>query len=112
MDIQVRRLGDVAVLDLTGRLVLGEERKLIETASQLLAAGSQHLAVNLAAVPMMDSSGIGAVVKLHSATLRAGGKCRFFAANSAILQTLKMVRLDSLLDLREDEAAALAAFQG
>ena len=111
MDIQVRKAGEVTVLDLKGRLVLGHERKLLDTASQLIASGSRYLAVNLAEVPMMDSSGIGSVVKVHSSALRAGGKVHFFSASEMVMQTLKMVRLDSLLHIHEDETTALAGFE-
>lgn len=111
VDIQVRKAGDVTVLDLNGRLVLGEEAKLTATVNELFAAGERYLAVNLAGVPIMDSSGIGSVVRAHTSAVRAGGRCRFFAPTKMVMQTLRMVRLETLLELCEDESAALAGFQ-
>ncbi len=77
---------------------------------ELLDAGARYLAVNLAGVSRLDSSGIGAFVRAHTTILKAGGKCRFFAAPKLVMQTLHMVRLDTVLDLAEDEASALARF--
>jgi len=71
-------------------------------------AGSNHLAVNLAGVTDLDSSGIGALVRAFTTLKRAGGKCTFFSPNKRVLMLLKMVRLDGVLDIVEDEATALA----
>jgi anti-anti-sigma factor len=111
VDIQVRKAGEVTVLDLSGRLVLGQEAKLTTAVAELFAGGTRYLAVNLAAVPMMDSSGIGSIVRAHTSAVRAGGRCRFYAATKMVMQTLKMVRLDTLLELCDDETSALAGFQ-
>ena len=75
---------------------------------QLLDNGTTHIAVNLAGVTELDSSGIGALVRAFTTLKRAGGKTTYFAANKRVMMLLKMVRLDSILDLAEDEAAALA----
>ena len=74
---------------------------------KLVDAGSTHIAVNLAGVSDLDSSGIGALVRAFTTLNRAGGKCTFFAPNKRVMMLLKMVRLDSILDLAEDEATAL-----
>ena len=111
MRIEVRNAGDVTILDLTGRLVLGTaERAFSSKIKELLDAGAQQVAVNLAEVQMLDSSGIGAMVRAHSSVMRAGGRCRYLAAQQLPLQTLKMVRLDRVLYMYDDESAALAGF--
>ncbi len=74
---------------------------------KLVDAGSTHIAVNLAGVSDLDSSGIGALVRAFTTLNRAGGKCTFFAPNKRVMMLLKMVRLDTILDLAEDEATAL-----
>ncbi len=111
MNILVRKAGEITVLDLNGRLVLGQEAKLSAAVNKLFASGERYLAVNLAAVPMVDSSGIGSMVRTHTSAVRAGGRCCFFAPTKMVLQTLKMVRLETLLELCDDEASALAVFQ-
>jgi anti-sigma B factor antagonist len=108
VNIGIRRAGPATVLDLTGALKLGEsEETFRHQIQQLLDTGSTHLAVNLAGVPDMDSSGIGALVRAFTTVKRAGGKCTFYAPNKRVSMLLKMVRLDSVLDLAQDEATAL-----
>lgn len=111
MTINVRKAGKATILDLSGPLKMGDaEQAFREQVEQLMGTGAKHLAVNLAGVPEMDSSGIGALVRAFSAVKQAGGKCKFFAAPKRVKQTLRMVRLDTVLDLAEDEASALAGF--
>jgi anti-sigma B factor antagonist len=87
---------------------LGKDEEAFRAQIQkLVDAGSTHVAVNLAGVSDLDSSGIGSLVRAFTTLKRAGGKCTFFAANKRILMLLKMVRLDTVLDLAPDEAAAL-----
>ena len=109
VNIKVRKTGTAAIIDITGALKMGEpEQSFREQVTQLLEGGTKNLAVNLAGVPEMDSSGIGALVRGYTSVKHAGGKCRFFGASKRIKQTLRMVRLDSVLELVEDETSALA----
>ena len=109
VNIKVRKTGTAAIIDITGALKMGEpEQSFREQVTQLLESGTKNLAVNLAGVPEMDSSGIGALVRGYTSVKHAGGKCRFFGASKRIKQTLRMVRLDSVLEMVDNEAAALA----
>lgn len=111
MNIKVRKSGNAAILDLKGPLKMGEaEQSFRDTVEELLESGTRNLAVNLAGVPEMDSSGIGALVRAYSSVKQAGGKCKLFAAPKRVKQTLRMVRLDTILEMVEDEEAALASF--
>jgi anti-anti-sigma factor len=111
MAANVRKAGNAHVVDLQGSLTIREPvEEFTSVLNELLAAGVRNLAVNLAGVPRIDSSGIGAFVRAHTTVLKAGGKCRYFAASKQVMQTLHMVRLDTVLDLAEDEASALARF--
>jgi len=110
VDITVRKIGNVTVLDLKGPLRIGEgEQKFREQVKNLMESGEQILAVNLAGVPMVDSSGIGAFVRTHKMLKEFGGKFTLYAPTKMVRQTLKMVGLDRFLGLYEDEASALAA---
>jgi anti-sigma B factor antagonist len=107
--INVRRAGSAAILDVDGPLKIGETgesfRKQVE---QLVEGGTKHIAVNMAGVTDLDSSGIGALVRTFTTLKRAGGRCTFFAPNKRVSMLLKMVRLDTVLDMAEDEGTALA----
>jgi anti-sigma B factor antagonist len=109
VDIKVRKTGTTAIIDLKGPLKMGEaEQAFKEQVAQLMEDGARNLAINLADVPELDSSGIGALVRAFTSVKSAGGKCRFFGATKRIKQTLRMVRLDSVLEMVDDEATALA----
>jgi len=109
LKIQVRTAGSATILDLEGPLKLGPaQEQFRDQVQKLMDAGSTHLAINLAGVTDLDSSGIGALVRAYTMLNRAGGKCTFFSANKRVLMLLKMVRLDGVLSLAEDEATALA----
>jgi len=108
LNIRIRTAGPATILDLDGPLKLGEAQEgFRDQIQKLVDAGSTHIAVNLAGVSDLDSSGIGAMVRAFTTLKRAGGKCTYFAPNKRVLMLLKMVRLDGVLDLVEDEATAL-----
>lgn len=108
MNINIRKAGPATILDLNGPLKLGEAEEAFRKQIQdHLDTGITHLAVNLTGVTDIDSSGIGALVRAFTIIKRAGGKCTFFAPTKRVLMLLKMVRLDNVLDLAEDEATAL-----
>ncbi len=110
MNITVRKNGDVTVLDLSGALKIGgPEVAFREAVESLIESGIVSLAVNLAGVTFLDSSGIGALVRCHKAMQERGGKLSFFAPPKMVKQTLKMVSLDRVMNLYDEEAAALAA---
>jgi len=111
VDIKVRKAGKATILDLSGPLKMGEAVEAFrEQVEELMGGGAKNIAINLAGVPEMDSSGIGALVRAFSTLKQGGGKCKFFAPPKRVKQTLKMVRLDTVLDLAEDEQTALAGF--
>jgi anti-sigma B factor antagonist len=108
LTIRVRTAGPATILDVDGPLKLGpSQEEFRDQVQKLIDAGSMHVAVNLAGVTDLDSSGIGALVRAFTTLKRAGGKCTFFSPNKRVQMLLKMVRLDSVLDLVDDEATAL-----
>ena len=110
MDITVRKIGNVSILDLTGLMRIGEgDQKFREQVKNLMESGEMNLAVNLAAVPMVDSSGIGAFVRAYKMLRERGGTLILFAPTKSVRQTLKIVGIDRVLPLYKDEASALAS---
>ena len=110
MDITHRKVGNISILDLSGPLRIGAaEQKFREQVKTLLDSGEKRLAVNLAAVPMVDSSGIGALVRTHKSLGESGGTFILFAPTQTVRQTLKMVGLDKFLSIYDDEAGFLAS---
>jgi anti-sigma B factor antagonist len=111
LKINLRRAGRVTILDLDGALKFGPaEDAFREQVRQLMTGGPTYIAVNLARVSDLDSSGIGALVRTFSSLKRAGGRCTFFSPNTRVQMVLRMVHMDKVLDISEDEATALAHF--
>lgn len=104
-------MNEVPVLDVSGSLLLGESVDLFQSQiQQLLAQGHRRIGVNLAGVNKLDSSGMGALVRAYTTVQNSGGRLHAFAPTREVRQVLKMVRLDAVLNLFDDEAAALAQF--
>jgi len=109
LNIHIRTAGPATILDIEGAMKLGPtQEQFRDQIQKLVDAGTTHIAINLSGITDLDSSGIGALVRAFTTLKRAGGKCTFFAPNKRVQMLLKMVRLDSVLDLAEDEATALA----
>jgi anti-sigma B factor antagonist len=111
VEINVRKANNATVLDLNGPFIMADAPNFKARVRELIDGGAKQIAVNLSAVSYLDSSGIGAIVGAFSAVKGAGGQCKFFAPSTQVLKVLKMVRLESVLDLRQDEATALSSFQ-
>lgn len=110
MDINLRTTDTATILDLNGPFIMADAPNFKGRVREVLDSGAKRLAVNLSGVSYLDSSGIGAIVSAFSAVKGAGGQCRFFAPSAQVLKVLKMVRLDTVLELRQDEATALSSF--
>ena len=111
MEINTRTTGEVAVLDLKGNLTLGAgEQKMREAIDELLAGGRKHFLLNLAGVAVIDSSGIGAIIKSFTSVKKEGGKLKLLNPSRLARQLLSITGLLSVLEVFDDEAPALSSF--
>lgn len=105
----LRKEGNIVIVDLQGRMAMGEVEEFRAKWSEAMATGSKQLIINLSRVTMMDSSGIGTMIRCHSAMTAAGGTIRVVGANTTVRQAFKVTRLDKVFAFYDDEASALAA---
>ena len=111
MDIEVLTQSQVKVIKLRGRLGLGEALdRTSETLTDLLASGDLRLLLDLQEVPLIDSSGIGLLVRYLAAAKQRGGSLKLLNPSKFALQTLKLVRVLSLFEVFEDLQQAVASF--
>lgn len=111
MDIEVRSLGQVKVVKLRGKLSLGDSvDRLRQTLDDLINSGDTHIVLDLGEVPMVDSSGIGLLVKSLTAAKQLGGSIRLSSPSKFVIQTLKMIGLLNLFEIFEDQQQAVASF--
>jgi anti-sigma B factor antagonist len=111
VDIEVRSLGQVKVLKLRGKLSLGDSvDRLRADLYEMMTNGDTRIVMDLSEVPMIDSSGIGLLVKSLTSAKHQGGSIRLLNPSKFIIQTLKMIGLLSMFDVFEDQQLAIASF--
>jgi anti-sigma B factor antagonist len=114
----VRQTSDVVILDLNGRLSLGEAVAfgpgsgvvLSETIRELTKKGQKKILLNLAEVTYVDSSGVGQLVGALTTARNQGADVKLLKPSIQVLDLLKTTKLDSVFDIKEDEAAAIQSF--
>jgi len=113
LDIDVRKHSEngVHVIHLRGDLKLGEPVDgLRQACLDLMNEGDTRLVVNLSEVPMIDSSGIGVLVRTLTQAKQHGGTLKLVNPSKFALQTLKIVGLLSLFELFDDDTQAIQSF--
>lgn len=111
MEIQIRTTGNVTIIDLAGNLTIGKsEESLRDMVKQLIAEERIMLLLNLASVPTIDSSGIGAMIKSFTSVKEANGKLKVLKPSRMAYQLLSITGLLSVLETFEDEKAAISSF--
>ncbi len=110
MPSSVRKQGNVAIVELEGKLALGAAVDDFRTTwSDCLSTGCKNIVVILTRVPMVDSSGIGGLIRCHSAVAAVGGRLKLVGINATVRQSFKATRLDTVFDVHETEASALSS---
>jgi anti-sigma B factor antagonist len=118
MQCSTRQSNDVTILDLKGRLSLGEEVAfgpgsgliLSETVRDLAKKGRKNILLNLAGVTYVDSSGVGQLVGALTSAGRQGVSLKLLNPTKPVFELLKMNKLDTVFHISEDEATAVASF--
>ncbi len=111
MEISVRRLSEVQIVQIRGALRLGPGvDSFRQTMDDALAAGDTRLVVNFAEVPMIDSSGIGILVKAMASAKQRGGGVKLVTPSKFVVQTLKLIGVLNLFEIFDDENAAVQSF--
>jgi anti-anti-sigma factor len=111
LDIEVRTQSQVKVIKLRGRLIMGEPLdRFNATLTDLINAGEARFVLDLQDVPMIDSSGIGILVRYLTASKQRGGSVKLLSPSKFALQTLKLVRVLNLFEVFEDLQTAVASF--
>jgi anti-sigma B factor antagonist len=104
----VRHLGDIAVVDMVGRITFGEGNVMLrDTVRDLLAEGHKKILLNLQGVHYVDSAGIGEMVRTHATIRNQGGHLRLCNLTNLVNDLLQKTRLHSVFDIHPDEASAI-----
>jgi anti-sigma B factor antagonist len=108
MQTNARQIGDVLVLDVSGRITLGEGNVILrEIVRDLADKGNTKIVMNLAEVSYIDSSGLGELVKAHTTIRNKGGELKLASLNKRVQDLLQITRLSAVFDIHNDEASAV-----
>jgi anti-sigma B factor antagonist len=111
MNIAERKSGDVTILDVNGKILLGEgDVQLKRKIDELVERKEIKILLNLADVPYMDSGGLGEIVRSYTTVKRAGGELKLLNATKRISDLLTITKLITVFEIHEDEAAGVASF--
>ena len=106
-----RQVDGVAVVDMSGRITLGEGSVVLrDTIRDLIGKGSKKILLNLGDVTYIDSSGIGELVSAFTAVRREGGELKLLNLTKKVHDLLQITKLYTVFDIKDDEATAIKAF--
>jgi anti-sigma B factor antagonist len=112
MQIEERVVGDVTILDLKGKITLGEgDEALKAKVNALTAQGRKRILLNLAGVPYIDSAGLGEVVHTYTTVSRQGGQLKLVNLTKRITDLLSITKLLTVFETFDSEDEALKSFQ-
>ena len=112
MKAMVRQVDSVTVVDVSGRITLGEAcKELREVIRGELGKGHKNLLLNLADVTYIDSSGIGELVSAFTAVSNQGGQLKLLHLTKKVHDLLQITKLYTVFDVRDDEAEAISSFK-
>ena len=113
MQITKRRVGDVTILDLNGKLTIGDGAEILrDTVASIVFQGELKILLNLAAVPSMDSGGLGELVRCSVAARKGEGAVKLVNLTSKITDLLTITKLLNVFETFDSEADAIASFSG
>jgi anti-sigma B factor antagonist len=111
MKASTRQIDGVTIVDLSGRITLGEGSVILrDTVKDLLGKGQKKILLNLGDVSYIDSSGIGELVSAFTSVRNQGGELKLLHLTKKVHDLLQITKLYTVFDVKDDEVAAIGAF--
>ena len=111
MQIEERNVGDVVVLDLKGKITLGQGDELLkDKVNSLVNQGHKKIVLNLADVPYVDSAGLGEIVRTYTTVSRQGGSLKLLNLTKRITDLLAITKLLTVFETFDVESDAVRSF--
>jgi anti-sigma B factor antagonist len=109
--MQIEERNDVTILDLKGKITLGEgDEALREKINQLIGQNKKRILLNLAEVPYIDSAGLGEVVRTYTTVSRQGGQLKLVNLTKRITDLLSITKLLTVFEAFDSESEALKSY--
>jgi anti-sigma B factor antagonist len=111
MQIDERKVGEVTILDLKGKLTLGDGDELLRNKiNALVQAGTKKIVLNLGEVPYIDSAGLGEIVRTYTTVKKQEGMLKLLNLTKRIQDLLTITKLVTVFDVFENEPDAVRSF--
>src|SRR5437660_12925151 len=112
MKVSTRQVDGVTILDLSGRITLGEGSVTLRDAvHDALSKGSKRILLNLGEISYIDSSGIGELVSAFTSVKNQGGDLKLLKLTRKVHDLLQITKLYTVFDVKDDEASAISSFK-
>jgi anti-sigma B factor antagonist len=109
--LNTRQIGDVSVVDVAGRITLGEgSSALRDSVREMVSKGQKKILLNLGEVSYIDSSGIGELVSAFTTVTNGGGQLKLLNLTKRVKDLLQITKLYTVFDVHESEVSAIRAF--
>jgi anti-anti-sigma factor len=113
VDVSVRRVGDVTVIEVSGKVLGGPESERLRSELEgILRRGDRKLLVDLSGVPWMNSAGLGIFLAAYSRLREQRGLMRFSGVGERVREILHTTKLLTVLDVVDDETTGIRSFAG
>jgi anti-sigma B factor antagonist len=107
-----RQLGDVVIVDFSGKITLGEGSAMLRnTVRELINSGNKKILLSLYDVDYIDSSGIGELVSAYTTVKNASGELKLLHLTKRVHDILQITRLFTVFDVQSEEGAAIRSFK-
>jgi anti-sigma B factor antagonist len=111
MKIEIRTVGDIRILDCSGKITLGEGTMAVRNAVRdILKENGKKIILNLADVNYIDSSGIGELVSTYTTVTNSGGQLKLLSLTKKIQELLAITKLLTVFQVFDDERVAIVSF--
>jgi anti-sigma B factor antagonist len=111
MKLSSRVTGEVLILDVEGKILLGEgDVEIKQVIDEHLAQGRKLFLLNMAKVPYIDSAGLGQIIRGFTAIRKAGGTLKLLSPTARVVDLLTVTKLVNLFDWYSEESSALSSF--
>ncbi len=112
MKIKTRDVGDVVVVEIDGKITIGEgDVALRNTIKELLEQGKKKIVIDMKGVSYMDSSGVGELASAYTTTKKQGGELKLANLNTKVHDLLQLTTLISIFEVYDSTAEACASFE-
>ena len=111
MKLSTRKIRDIIVLDVEGKILLGDgDVEIKKTVDDHLKRGTKNFLLNLAKVPYLDSAGLGEIIRCFTSLRKNGGSFKLLSPNKRIMDLLGITKLLDVFECFDSESAAIASF--